>query len=498
MARRCRKRLENSESTDAPKKKRSKRSSKKVLLEYIDEQGNCVALKPQNTLWYLWYYMSPDVTKPKFHKKFRRRFRMPHAQYLELLEEMEASTHFARWKTGHTDCVGVAVSPLPLLLLGALRYLGRGWTFDCIEEATAISEETHRQFFHRFIEYGSTILFDRYVVTPTTAEQAAPHMHEMNLAGFHGCCGSADATHVMMERCCHRLKQQHQGPKLNLPSRTYNITVNHRRRILYTTTGHPARWNDKTIQLFDRFMMGIHKGSHLGDVEFELYDTNSEGNRISVRYRGGWLIVDNGYLHWSIAMPPYKNAPDRPSIRWSEWLESLRKDVECVFGILKGRWRILKTSIRLQGIDKVDMCWKTCCALHNWLLEIDGLDEKWIEGVSSDWEGDLGNFDSAEDVQENIPFALRRLHGTQPLRNYDASGMGPGNDRFEDSPDYEEEPEQEHGRLGVGLIDEAGAIVVRHLSFDKFRDKLVKHFDILFQNNQLQWPSRHGRFAPPR
>ena len=37
-------------------------------------------------------------------------------------------------------------SPIELLLLGTLRYLGRGWTFDDIEEATAISLEVHRVF----------------------------------------------------------------------------------------------------------------------------------------------------------------------------------------------------------------------------------------------------------------------------------------------------------------------------------------------------------------
>jgi hypothetical protein len=30
-----------------------------------------------------------------------------------------------------------------------------------------------------------------------------------------------------------------------------------------------------------------------------------------------------------------------------------------------------------------DMIWKTCCALHNWLLEVDGLDEQWDQGVQS-------------------------------------------------------------------------------------------------------------------
>jgi hypothetical protein len=38
------------------------------------------------------------------------------------------------------------------MLLGTLRYLGREWTFDDLEEAMLIDEETHRQFFHHFID----------------------------------------------------------------------------------------------------------------------------------------------------------------------------------------------------------------------------------------------------------------------------------------------------------------------------------------------------------
>jgi hypothetical protein len=49
------------------------------------------------------------------------------------------------------------------MVLRAFRYyLGRGWTFDDIEENTGISQETHRQFFHAFIEVRSTILYKKY------------------------------------------------------------------------------------------------------------------------------------------------------------------------------------------------------------------------------------------------------------------------------------------------------------------------------------------------
>jgi DDE superfamily endonuclease len=55
----------------------------------------------------------------------------------------------------------------------------------------------------------------------------------------------------------------------------------------------------------------------------------------------------------------------RSKIWFSAWLESMRKDVGCTFGILKGRWRILKTGIRLFGVKAADKVFLTCCAMHN-------------------------------------------------------------------------------------------------------------------------------------
>ena len=80
-------------------------------------------------------------------------------------------------------------------------------------------------------------------------------------------------------------------------------------------------------------------------------------------------------------MPPNKNPETEQELTWSEWLESLRKDVECTFGILKGCWRILNSGIRIHGVTEPDKVWLTCCAFHNMLLDIDGLDLQWQNGV---------------------------------------------------------------------------------------------------------------------
>ena len=55
----------------------------------------------------------------------------------------------------------------------------------------------------------------------------------------------------------------------------------------------------------------------------------------------------------------------------------------------------------------------TCCALHNWLLEIDGRNNQWTSHF------DINNNDM-EDSDTTVSFAIQRL-------NEDFSGIGPGN-----------------------------------------------------------------------
>jgi hypothetical protein len=86
-------------------------------------------------------------------------------------------------------------------------------------------------------------------------------------------------------------------------------------------------------------------------------------------------MVDTGYLKWLVTMPPFKTSSNHDEVGWGQWLESMRKDVECTFGILKGRWRILKFGRQLHGVDATDKVWLTCCALHSMLIDVDGLDE---------------------------------------------------------------------------------------------------------------------------
>ena len=105
-------------------------------------------------------------------------------------------------------------------------------------------------------------------------------MGEFKAAGFHGAVGSTNATNVTTHECEYNLKNCHLGGKSSHTSRTYNATVNHRRRLLFSTRGGPARWNDKTLVGFNKFVSGICNGEILEDVEFELFETNINGDVI--------------------------------------------------------------------------------------------------------------------------------------------------------------------------------------------------------------------------
>jgi hypothetical protein len=224
----------------------------------------------------------------------------------------------------------------------------------------------------------------------------------------------------------------------------------------------------------------------LEDNTFELLAHGRGGEAITVKYKGVYVIVDNGYLNWSCTVPPFTVTSNVDEIRWSKWTESMRKDVECTFGILKGRWRILKAGVRIHGVDGVDEVWFTCCALHNWLLDIDGLNGEWENGVpTSDWEGTMGDMDF-EGLHDGVAHTIARLGTNLNPRNYDSSGMGPGNDLVGEVYDVCDSDSEEGEDISTSLT-------INNLSLPFFRRQLVTHFSILFERNLIIWPKSKRR-----
>ena len=78
-----------------------------------------------------------------------------------------------------------------------------------------------------------------------------------------------------------------------------------------------------------------------------------------------YLIVDGGYIDIPELISGFKYSSERVEYKFTDWIASVRKDVECLFGILKARIRYLRNSVLAQTQESVDDAFITCCILHN-------------------------------------------------------------------------------------------------------------------------------------
>jgi len=217
------------------------------------------------------------------------------------------------------------------------------------------------------------------------------------------------------------------------------------------------------------------------------YDKN--GEVVSIKYWGAWLMVNNGYLSWPTTVPLFAKTDNILEEKWSHWLESMQKDVECTFGILKGCLRILKSGVHLHGVHSADMIWKTCCTMHNWLLDIDGLSENWENGMPSDWEGTMGQH-SADTMQQHATQpVLDNLHNNEQIHNYDMSDIDMMHSQtfdVNDSDLYDNCNEKFQESAETSLDDDGKKFVItRHLKLNNFRARLIEHFTILHAQNKV-------------
>ena len=81
-------------------------------------------------------------------------------------------------------------------------------------------------------------------------------------------------------------------------------------------------------------------------------------------------------------MDPFSIGCSVDEMIYSEWLESVRKDIECTFGIIKQRFRLFLNFIQYHSFEVIEKGWRAAIMLHNMLITYDGND-------LTDWEKSL-------------------------------------------------------------------------------------------------------------
>ena len=140
----------------------------------------------------------------------------------------------------------------------------------------------------------------------------------------------------------------------------------------------------------DEYLIAIAHRKMYGNRVF--YTVRLDGKEI--KHKGAYVMVDGGYLRWPSLQCANHASYDMVDRRLRAWIEQVRKKVETVFGILKGRFRILKVGMPYHDQGACERVMHTCCILHNMILSHDGLDKRWESDV--DWAGKDGEFEEGD------------------------------------------------------------------------------------------------------
>lgn len=235
------------------------------------------------------------------------------------------------------------------------------------------------------MEKFSKEMYPIYVHGPRNSDELNTVTSLYSASGFPGCVGSTDCVHVRWEMCPSMWTSVFKNGKHSYCTIAYEMTVDHSKRLMATTRGHYDTTSDKTIVKFDGFIRKVKHDDFYVSVEFKL---QVDENKWIIE-RGLYLLVDGGYHKWRIMQCPYKFCCEIEKTRWSELAESMRKDVECSFGILKKRYQFLKTGITWHYKSDSDNVVFSCVILHNMSHEFDGYDKRWeaeIENTHNDEE----------------------------------------------------------------------------------------------------------------
>ena len=130
-------------------------------------------------------------------KKFRTDFRVPYAVFMFIV--FLAKLH--GWgTTGETDATGRCAVPIELKILGVLCILGGDHGFNCVVDLGGFSASVMNVFFVDFVSSFAIAMFPIWVAIPSTREAIERVRMQFANLGFPAAVGSADCTHVGVDK----------------------------------------------------------------------------------------------------------------------------------------------------------------------------------------------------------------------------------------------------------------------------------------------------------
>ncbi|GJT88848.1 ALP1-like protein isoform X1 [Tanacetum coccineum] len=268
-------------------------------------------------------YFGDEEFEPKYpEENFRRRYRMSSTLFNKIVNkilsyDVEPIPEYFTYFTQRYDATGrLSIGPI-MKCTSAIRQLAYGTAPDAFDEYLQIAERTSRECLDNFTKCIHVLFAETFLRKPTRRDiEKTYQLHEQK-HGLPGMLGSID-------------------------------WANNDLNVLY---GSP---------LFDD----------------ELADTAPECPFVvnGHTYRKCYYLADGIYPAWSTFVKSFSVARDEKSLKFKRVQEAARKDIERAFGVLQGRWGIIRQPARAYQINMLKKIMYCCIMLHNMILEDEGFE----------------------------------------------------------------------------------------------------------------------------
>eukprot|EP00965_Chrysotila_dentata_P192699 6175324-Pleurochrysis_carterae.AAC.1 len=149
--------------------------------------------------------------------------------------------------------------PLSIKILASLFMLAHGLSFFIVAEMAFISEQFLRVFFHGWTQWLADEIVKEYVAYPSDPEDIRAAEAVFARLGFLGAIASTDGVQVRWNCYPSTRTWMHEG-KEGYPTRGFNVSVLHSRKIIHVMDSFAGHENDKTKALGDPFLVAIRDG----------------------------------------------------------------------------------------------------------------------------------------------------------------------------------------------------------------------------------------------
>ena len=196
------------------------------------------------------------------------------------------------------------------------------------------------------------------------------------------------------------------------------------------------------------------------------------------------------------------------TVVWAEWLESVRKDVERLFGALKQRFRWLSHSVEYHDIKIIGFAVQVASILQNRLLKYDNYDKLDWEKMDHNGEEYFEDEEASTSQDEDVDESLEEQSVISSMEEQPVNAF-----LYQDLPDAQDLPSVHNNSAADSLFPsvQPATLPLQNQMVDVeevqelpnpmreqqqwvFKDSLRKHMYYAYSNDQIELPKRFSKF----